>query len=249
MTILEHIKKATAQVREKPLKERLEYFWDYYKWHAIVIVLVIAILTQGIVAMCNRRETAFCGIFLNCKISIDDDTFLQGFYDFAGIDAASQEATFYTDLSLTDGESQNDINTFRRIMAGIANKDTDIIVGQTEAFRLCAYNSAAIFADLRQALDQETLSRLSGRLYYIDGAVLRELDAPVGTQVYVDVTTLPDPTKPEAMEDPIPVGINISDLEDFRSAYYLTDAPLYLGIVANAPRPDTALQFIDYLLP
>ncbi len=248
MTISEHIKKATAEIKEKSPRERLEYFWDYYKWHAIIILLVIAIVTQGIVAMCNRRETAFSGIFLNCKISVEDDAFLQGFYAYAGIDGASQEATFYTDLSLTDGKNQNDINTFRRIMAGIANKDTDIIVGQAEAFRLCAYNSAAILADLRQVLDPQTLSKVADRLYYIDGAVLRELDAPVGTQVYVDVTTLPDPSRPEAMEDPIPVGILINDLEDFRSAYYLTDAPLYLGIVANAPRPDTAVQFINYLL-
>ncbi len=248
MTILEHIKKASAEVRGKPPKERLEYFWDYYKWHAIVIVLVIAILTQGIVGICNRRETVFSGIFLNCKISVEDDAFLQGFYDYAGIDASSQEATFYTDLTLTDGKNQNDINTFRRIMAGIANKDTDIIVGQTEAFRLCAYNSTALFADLRQILDAETLASIASRLYYIDGVVLRELDAPVGTQVYVDVAMLPDPTKPEAMKDPIPVGILISDLEDFQSAYYLTDAPVYIGIVANAPRPDTAQQFIDYLL-
>ncbi len=246
MTIFEYIKKEHANIKEKPKEERWSYFWDYYKWHTIAIVVAIAILIQGVVGIINRKDIVFSGILLNCMINVDDDAFLQGFYDHAGIDAKRQEAAFYTDVILTDNHNKNDITAFQRIMAGMATKDTDFVVGQPENFRLCAYNTGRIFADLREFLDEDTLNRFSDRLYYIDGAVLEKISAPVGETVDPNLT-IPDPTKPEAMEDPIPVGIDISDREAFQSAYYFPDTTLYLGIATNTPRTELTKQFINYL--
>lgn len=246
MTILEYIKKEHANIKEKPKEERWSYFWDYYKWHVVAVVVAIAILIQGVVGIVNRKDVVFSGILLNCIISIDDDDFLQGFYDYAGIDAATQQAAFYSDITLTDKNTKNDINAFQRIMAGIATKDTDFVVGQPENFQLCAYNTSRIFMDLRMFLDESTLNTFSDRLYYIDGTVMEKLSVPAGELVDANIQ-IPDPTKPETMEDPIPVGIDVSDRKDFQSAYYFPDTTLYLGVIANTPRPELTKQFIAYL--
>lgn len=248
MTIFEHIKKEHAKIKERPKEERWQYFLDYYKWHAVALLLAIAILIQGVVSIVNRKEIVFSGILLNCVISIDDDDFLQGFYDYAGIDAKNQEAAFYTDIILTDKNTKNDINSFQRIMAGVATKDTDFVVGQSENFRLCAYNTSRILIDLREFFDAETLERFSDRLYYVDGAVIEKIAVPVGELVDTSIV-MPNPTKPETMEDPIPVGIDVSDRKDFQSAYYFPDTTLYLGVVANTPRTELTKQFIAYLFP
>ena len=248
MTIFEHIKKQHQEIKSRPKEERWSYFWDYYKWHALAVVLALAILVQGIVSIVNKKEVVFSGILLNCMINIDDDAFLDGFYARAGIDAKKQEAAFYTDITLTDKNTKNDVTAFQRIMAGIATKETDFIVGQTENFRLCAYNTSRMLIDLREFLDADTLVQVADRLYYIDGAVLEQLSVPVGELQDPDIK-IPDPTKPEAMEDPIPVGIDISDCKDFQQSYYFDNTTLYLGVIVNTPRPELTKAFISYLLP
>ena len=246
MTIFEHIKKQHANIKDRPKEERWQYFLDYYKWHAVAILLAIVLLIQGVVSIVNRKEVVFSGILLNCVISVDDDDFLQGFYDYAGIDAKKQQAGFYTDITLTNKNNKNDINAFQRIMAGVATKDTDFVVGQPENFQLCAYNTSRIFMDLREFLDEDTLEKFSDRLYYIDGAVVQKLSVPVGELQDSDII-YPNPTKPETMEDPIPVGIDVSDRTDFQKAYYFPNTTLYLGVITNTPRQELTQQFIAYL--
>lgn len=247
MKIADYIKNEYKKVAEKPLRERWEYFWEYYKWPVLAVVLAVVLLVQGIAGVVNKKDIVFSGFVLNSRLVPDDSEFLQGFYDYAGIDSGSQETAFYCDITLNDGNSKNDITAFQRIMAGIATKEADFVVGQAVPFRLCAYNTGKIFLDLREFFDEETLALFADRLYYIDGAVLTILDAPLGEQMDMSAVEYPDPTKPDDMEDPIPVGIDISSCEAFRSAYYLTDASLYLGVIANTPRTELALQLIEYL--
>lgn len=247
MKIADYIKNEYKKVAEKPPKERWEYFWEYYKWPILAVILAVVLLVQGIAGVVNKKEIVFSGFVLNSRLVPDDSEFLQGFYDYAGIDSGSQEAAFYCDITLNDGNSKNDITAFQRIMASIATKETDFVIGQAVPFHLCAYNTSNIFLDLRDFFDEETLARFADRIYYIDGDILAMLDAPLGEQVDMSAVTYPDHTKPEDMKDPIPVGIDISDCEDLRSAYYLTDASLYLGIIANTPRLELALQLVEYL--
>ena len=247
MTIHEYIKKAYKGIKDQPRKERLSYLWDYYKWHLIVLVAVIAVSAQIIAGICTRKDSVFFGFLLNCKINTQNEAYLQGFYDYAGIDGDKQEAAFYTDVILTDRNAQSDVTAFQRILAGVATKETDFIAGPAEAFQVCAYNSSRILVDLRDFFEEETLKQFSDRLYYIDKAVLEKFDAPPGTAMDPSLLTYPDPTKPEIMEQPIPVGINISDLEDFKEAYYFPDTVLYFGIIANTPRSQLVNQFVAYL--
>lgn len=248
MTIFEHIKKQHESMKDKPRKERWAYFWDYYKWHTLIIFLVVAFLIQGIVGIFTRKEIVFSGVLLNCIIDVKDDTFLEGFYEHAGIDGKKQEAAFYTDVTMTGDNGKSDNTAFQRIMAGIANKDTDFVVGQTKNFQSCAYSTSRIFIDLRNVLDSDTLEKLADRLYYIDSAVIDKLSVPKG-QIQEQDIQIPDPKKPELMEQPIPVGIDISDRTNFQEAYYFPNTTLYLGIVANMPRPELTKSFISYLFP
>lgn len=248
MTIFEHIKQQHAEMKDKPRKERWEYFWDYYKWHALAVILAVVLLIQGVVGIINKKEIVFSGVLLNCMIDVKDDAFLDGFYKHAGINSKKQTAAFYKDIVITGENPHSDAPAFQRIMAGIATKDTDFVVGQTENFRMCAYSTSRIFIDLREFLDEETLEKLSGRLYYIDGAVLEKLSVPAGQVQDTDIQ-YPNPSNPKNMKDPIPVGIDISDRKNFQEAYYFPNTELYLGVVANASRPELTKAFISYLFP
>ena len=248
MTIIESIKSQHKKIMDRPNEERWEYFWDYYKWHAIILVLLIVILIYSIVSIANHKDTVFTGYLMNCSVTADDEAFLQGFYDYAGIDSENEEAAIYTDMFLRKGQTSKNTEVFQRIMAGIAINDADFIAGPPEPFQMCAYNTARIFADLRDFLDAETLEKFSDRLYYIDGAVVQQLSAPVGEAVDPDAVIYPNPHKPENMQDPIPVAIDVSDRVNLRDSYYYSpDTTLYLGVISNTARSELVRQFIDYV--
>ena len=248
MKLFEKLKDSWKTIMEQPKGERFSYFWDYYKWPAIIaLVLVIAMIQTGI-SIANRKETVFTGYILNSTATAKDTEFLQGFFDYAGLDNNTQEAAIYSDMYLHQGQSQKNAETFQRIMAGITINDADFIVGQADPFRMCAYNTSRIFVDLRLFLDVETLEKYADRLYYIDGAIVEKLSVPVGESVNTAGIIYPNPSKPENMEDPIPVAISVGDREALRSCYYHSpDTVLYLGVIVNTQRPELVKQFIDYI--
>lgn len=250
MKLFAKLKKEIRNFKEVPKEERWSYFLDYYKWYAIIALVVIALLVQGVVGMAKQKETVYTGFVLNAKIGIDDEDFLKGFYDLTDIDTKTQQAAFYSDLILTQNSRKNDINTIQRIMASISIEDADTVISTAEGFQVCAYNTSRIFVDLREFLDEETLEAFSGKLYYIDGAVIEALSKPVGEFVDPYAMEYPaDPTKPETMKDPIPVGIDVSDREDLMKTYFLSDTTAYMGIIVNSQRQDLTRIFIDYLFP
>lgn len=248
MKFLDRIKEDYQKVKDKPAKEKWEFFWDYYKIPALCILLAVVLLVQGVLSVKSRTETVFSAVLLNCKVGVNEDAFLEGYYEYAGIDSKRQSAAFYSDMLIVEGNTQLNTNTIQRIMAGIAVQDTDFITGTPEAFLMCAYHSGYIFKDLREFLDPDTLARLSDRLYYADYAIIEKINAPLGEQVEPSVLAYPkNPKDPSTMEKPIPVGIDISDRKAFHDAYYLADKTVYLGVIKNTARPELTQKFIDYL--
>ncbi len=233
---------------EQPKGERFSYFWDYYKWPAIIAVVLVITLIQTTIMVINRKETVFTAYILNSTATAKDEEFLQKFFDYAGLDSDTMEAAIYSDMYLHPGQNQKNAEVFQRIMAGIAISDVDVIVGQEDPFRMCAYNTSRFFVDLREFLDADTLEKFSDRLYYIDGAIVEKLNAPVGESVNTAGILYPNPSKPELMDDPIPVGIAVGDRDGLRSSYYYSpDTVLYIGVVTNTLRPELTKQFIQYI--
>ena len=247
MKFIDHLKEDYNKVKDQPTKEKLAFFWEYYKIQILCIVLAIVLLVQGVAALKNRRETVYSAALINCTLVVDESDFLDGFYEYAGIDASTSCAAFYTDMSIIAGRTQDNANTLQRIMAGIAIRDMDFITGNPEAFHQCAYNTGSMLMDLRNFLDAETLEHFSDRLYYIDGSIIDLLNAPIGEHVDPNKLTYPDPHKPETMEDPIPVGIDISDREIFQDVYYLEGTTIYIGFVPNSTRQELNHKLIEYL--
>lgn len=247
MKIIDYIKQEHKKIMGRPKQERWAYFWEYYKLHTIIALVVLLALVQTVVGFCNRKDVAFSGFMLNSKIHVQADTFWDGFYEYVGINGDTHEAAIYTDVTMAGDGSKTDITAFQRIMAGIAIEDTDFLAGPADVFQSFAYNSNQIFTDLRTFLDAASLEQLSGKLYYVDGAVLRQLDVPLGETLDMSSITYPDPTKPETMAEPIPIAIDISDREALHNAYYFPNTTVYLGIIANTPHPELVQQLIDYL--
>ena len=248
MKFIDHIKEDWQKVKDKPAKEKWEFFWDYYKIPAICILLVLVLVVQGVVSAANRKDVVFSGFALNCKITPNEELFWDGFYEAAGIDKETQTAACYSSMQIVEGQIQMNNETIQKIIANCSVRDADFIVGDPYAFQVCAYTSQYLLTDLREVLDAETLAKCADRLYYIDETIIDVLNSPLGEQVEPNALEYPqDPKKPETMQKPVPVGIDVSDREDLQKAYYLDDT-LFVGIIKSTARPELSQQFLEYLL-
>lgn len=243
MKMSEYTKNEWKRMQDKPLKERLLFFWDYYKWPTILVVLVVVALSYTVAQRLAEKETVLSGILINSTSPMEDPAFLQNFCDHEQIDTKKQEIVLLAGLSLESETPSMGYMTYQRIHAGIAAKDTDFLIADTKALQQCGYDSSNMLMDLRQFLSPEQLAALSGRLYYID-ASLRDRDY-TGQE---DAVTYPSPSAPEEMVTPIPVGIDIHDCKELLDFYYPTNQPLYFSVACNAPHSDRTLHFFEYIM-
>lgn len=240
MKMSEYVKGEWKKLKGQPFKVRLEYFWDYYKWHTIIALLVAAVLTHTLVTQLNQKDAVLSGILLDGATLLEDPALLQEFYAQAGLDPDQQEVMLHTGFSLDDEQPSASLMTYQRIHAGIAAGDTDFIVGNADAIRQCGYDTSRMLADLREHFSPEELALMEDRLYYIDGSLW---NSTAGESM-----EFPSPINPEEMIDPIPVGIDISACTEFVNAYYSADQTVYIAVVSNGPNIEMTLRFIDFLL-
>jgi hypothetical protein len=109
------------------------------------------------------------------------------------------------------------------------------------------YGYDCTFLDLETCLDKEFLDSVSDKLFYVDLPLAEEYrrrqDEDESTEVF------PAGSDTESMDDPHPVGIDVSGCTGLLRAYGYTeeDGPLYIGIVRNSKRTDAAVKFVQFL--
>ena len=62
-----------------------------------------------------------------------------------------------------------------------------------------------------------------------------------------DEIPCPDPTKPEEMEKPIPVFIDVTSCEKMKNIYSYSPDTLAIAVAVNAPNPDRISDLLAYL--
>lgn len=237
----EYIKGEWRKLKGQPLKVRLAYFWEYYKWHVLAVLLVVFLIGYTVITQVNRKDAVLYGILVNSNPVAQDTAFLQAFCEENGVDQQEQEVVFLTGLYLQEENPSTNIVTYQRVQAGVAAADTDCLAGTEYVMQQFGYDVGRMLQDLRTVLTPQQLQQLEGRLYYIDAGMLYnqqpEAEKP-----------LPSPFAPETMADPVPVAIDISGCKDFTSVYYAPDAKVYLAVMKNAPHLDMTARFIAALL-
>ena len=104
--IREQQKKAFATMTPK---EKLAYFWDYYKVHTIAAIAVIAFVIAFISSYRSNKPIAFYAVLLNAN-TLDDNAataaaWNEGFMEYAGIDPEAWQVNIDTSITLSDRKS------------------------------------------------------------------------------------------------------------------------------------------------
>lgn len=262
--IREQQKKAFATMTPK---EKLAYFWDYYKIHTIVAIAVIVFVIAFINSYRSNKPIAFYAVMLNADSYGDNaavaNTWSEGFMEYAGIDPAAYQINIDTSVTISaDGGDQYEVANRQKMMAMMHAGDIHAIVADTETFE--GYARLEYFYDLNAAFSEEELAPYADLLYYTDGTAfdvetgdtLEEMEA-AQEAVYSMVI---DHSDPSSMEKPVAVGIRIPQTGNrlgdagyydyiFENGYTFQGYPseVMIGIPLSVENPKLTLQFLDYL--
>lgn len=206
MPVMDEFKEERAALKNGTPKEKLTYFWDYYKWYVVGGVIAVACIVSVIHNIVTHRDTALYAMLINTvptSLSPDSDN-AEAFAAFAGID--TEEYQVYYDTSAQLGlDATGDYQALQQIMVHISAADLDVMVSDADSLMRYAYQGN--FHDLRTLLSPEQLEQYGDSLFYIDNAVLREVEEARQNNLLDNAPAYGDPRHPEDMREPVPVGV------------------------------------------
>lgn len=264
MSLHDEIREQQKKLKGQGFKAKLEYFWEYYKIHTIVIICAVALLSMLIHDIRSNKPYGFYAVMINSGASSAQEELEYGFAPYAGIDTSKYSCFIDTaesyDLQVI---TETTIATSQKIMANVAGGDLDVLAADSNIFTY--YANQEVFADLRTVLSKEQIEKYQDLFIYVDQSYLDYLNSEE-YQTYISTgefdksnkyaviadnynkdLTFP-PTDPSEMERPIPVGIKLDNSAILKETGAYSGYSSAAGVIINSSRKDLAVKFIEYLL-
>ncbi len=219
---MDEIREQHKKMKGKSLKEKFQYFWEYYRVATLIIILAVIFVANLIYTIVTAKDSAFYAILINGYTTMDTETYMEGFEEYAQIDTkqytATLEANFTIDENSMDSYTAANIQKFA---AQVAAKELDAMFAETDTFQKYADNG--YLGNLEELLPAETLAAYKDRLLYAD---------------------LPD----DDTEEEVPVGVQVADCAFLQeSGAYAGQDEVYFGVIVNSEHADMAAEFLDYI--
>lgn len=257
--VSDEIREQHQKTKNMTFKERLAYFWYYYKIHTIAVIAILIFGGMLIHDITSSKDYCFYGVMLN-SILLSEDKLETTFAEYADLDTQTYDCTIDTSSTLSyDTMTEFDMATAQRLIALVQTKDLDAVVFDSVIYN--NYASNGMFLDLRDFLTEQELSAYEGRIYYVDQAEIDAADEDANYEnaglisdqegaalTQEDVQAEADSHKdPQSMKDPIPVGIFMKDSPfAVKSNAYGDKEPVF-GVSATTLRLDTARKYLEFL--
>ncbi|MCM1056568.1 MAG: hypothetical protein NC517_03040 [Firmicutes bacterium] len=247
MPVMDEFKEERAAIKNGTPKQRIAYFFDYYKWYVIFGAAAILFAATFIYQMATNRDTAFYAMLLNAfpRDYSTEGANTAAFAAYSGID--TKEYSIIYDTSVQFGsEVSTDYYAAQQIMVHVSAGEVDVMAGGAD--HLLQYAYMGDFYDLRNLLSPEQLDKYRDSFYYIDGAVAEEIEAARKDYDSEYVPVYGDPMHPEDMQEPVPAGLFLPEDCPLLQDYLFQGASPVVSVLINTKHPETASAFIDFLM-
>ena len=261
-TIWEETKSQGAKMKGRPIKDKLEYFWEYYKIHTLVAAFIITLAVSLIHAWVTAKDPALCVVLINSMAETVDGTMEKWNSDLTErleFDPKDYEVTIDATVMLgaASATANQEYASSQKLAALIGSASVDVLIADTPVFE--QYSQNEVLSDLRELYSQDELDSLEGRIYYTDASTYSDYDSADLDVTEKQAAYVIDHRDPASMKQPVPVGIYMDEdtLIGESGVYaYLTAADTFqghpaeaiLGIPVNSPRKDAALTAVKYLM-
>jgi hypothetical protein len=202
------------EMKDKPFKEKAEYFWEYYKFHVLGIIAAIAIIAAIIHSVVSYRAYAISIIMVNPDNIISDEFCPEWESDLAEIlQINTKKEQIYIDTSIqcgNDTQQQIEYAALQKLVAFFTSRTADVFISNTPLYE--EYSQNGHLSDLRNYYTEDELEAMADIIYYTDAATFSDyqdvtnLDAQEDQEKYIV-----DHRDPDSMEDPVPTGFFITD--------------------------------------
>ena len=157
---------AKPDFKNMPTAKKVEYVWDYYRFHIMGIIVLVITLGSIIHHYATLKTVVLDMIFLNAYTVEDDDVPFEQFLTEQGYDPTEHQVYLTTSLSfaLTEDGYQADYTTLQAISAMFSTGDVDVFAMPPQIFE--EYASAGYTLDLSTVFTEEELATYSDRLVY-----------------------------------------------------------------------------------
>lgn len=231
-----------------PFSKKLEFVWDYYKIHIIVALALVTGISYYVHHLVTAKDDVLSGMLLNVDTALhqnDIDNLKQEMLERLEVDTKKYEIGFIENYTLT-GDAASDYETQQAVFVQLGAGNLDFIISPIEHMQNYAYQDC--FHDLRDLLSEEQLQKYEPYFLYVDGNFLEQYNQHSMEASEENPIELPDFKKPEDMEDPIPVLIDLSQCETITNLYTANKDTLIFGVMEKATHIDNVLLFLDYIM-
>ena len=220
-SLRDEIRLEQEKLSNQPFSKKLEYYWDYYKIHAIVIVFLACMFGSILHTIITQKETILSIAYINAFPNVEDEIFIEDFETHLQLNRKKQQVILDSSYYIDDTSTSPYAATYSQKFStnAMAGK-LDIVLADSINFDF--YGNQGFFQDLTSVLSSELLNKYSDSLYYVD---------------------LPN----DDSDSEVPIGIKINGVKKIceTSSYPNTDA--YFGFVTGSKRTDYGISYLKYL--
>lgn len=240
MTISELRDSEWAKMRNQSAGKRIRYFWDYYKWHVLIGVTVLASAINYVVSVQNEPDATVYGLLLNSysyfnyeKVDAQTQALADSFLDQCQLTENQMQILLDTSrVYYVDGKDDTyNYDTIQLLYACTSAESLDFITGDAASMIELAYMQ--FFWNLEELMPEEMLQKYKGNMLYIDMAMVRQRETVVNQDLDDNIIVYPDPSKPELMEEPVPVLISVDDSTHLQNIYSQNDGSLFFAFTSK----------------
>ena len=143
-------------------KDRLGYFWMYYKIPVFLIAVAAIVIASFVHANLTRKTSCLDVVLFDVHSSAEEGALENDFERYAGVDTKEYAATISTSLMLSDSSSSSySMGSLARLYTQAGTGKLDVCAMREKDFR--KYEKAGIFLDLSKVLSKEEIARYNVR--------------------------------------------------------------------------------------
>ena len=209
------------QISELSLSEKMEYYWQKYKIHIVVTVLLACFFGSILRPIIHQKETVLSIAFINAFPNVEDQVIIDDFEKHLKLNPKKQQvlldSTYYIDNTSNSPYAENYSQKFS---SNALDGHFDVVLSDVTNFDF--YGNQGFFQDLNAIFSEEELNLYKDRLYYLD---------------------LPN----DNLTQKVPVGIKINRSAKICKTSCYPNHDAYYGIMTDSMRIDEAISFFNYI--
>lgn len=209
------------QISELSLSEKMEFYWQKYKIHIVVTVLLACFFGSILHPIIHQKEIVLSIAYINAFPNVEDQVIIDDLEKHLQVNPKRQQvlldSTYYIDNT---SDSPYAENYSQKFSSNALNGHFDVVLSDVTNFDF--YGNQGFFQDLSTIFSEEELVFYKDRLYYLD---------------------LPD----DNSDRKVPVGIKINRSAKICKTSCYPNHDAYYGIMTDSKRIDAALRFLNYI--